>query len=48
MKKIIATSLIAMSLIAGVATAVSANTAGSDFSGYPQWAQDAFVNQADN
>ena len=43
MRNIIATGLIALSLFAGIATAVSANTGGAEYSGYPQWAQDAFV-----
>jgi hypothetical protein len=42
MKSFIATALVALGLLT---TAVSAQAATSDYSGYPQWAQNAFEPQ---
>jgi len=42
MKSIIATALVALGLLT---TAVAAQAASTDFSGYPNWAQQAFEPQ---
>jgi hypothetical protein len=45
MKSLIATALVALSLLSTAMTAYAASDPASDLPGYPEWAQHAFENK---